>query len=402
MEHFDVVIVGSGHGGAQAAIALRQNGHEDTILMVSRDRNPPYERPPLSKEYLAGEKPFERIQIRPEKFWADKNVELRLGRNVNEVDPIARELVLSDDTRITYRKLIWAAGGDARRLSCPGSDLGGIHYVRTRRDVDTLKEELAGGARRAVIVGAGYIGLEAAAVLRKLGCEVTVVEMQDRVLARVAEVRELGLRMSDSAPTVPADSWQAAATGTIVTGVQEVPGHKARIGWGIAVVDVPIDRMWAALNEELHHKEILGLSHVEVVRGRACEDQRQVLMVLPLPVVSDRWWVVENRYNTALASSSDGRVREMTWSRVPVSDRVDLSESARAAIAGSVEVTFNRGAWLLAELSPMQTLAEYHSWSDPGGSIPPGPASRFASRTIDATIHRLALYAQRQPQRCPK
>ncbi|HBM04435.1 MAG TPA: pyridine nucleotide-disulfide oxidoreductase, partial [Erythrobacter sp.] len=90
MEHYDVVIVGSGHGGAQAAIALRQNGHEGSILMVSRDRNPPYERPPLSKEYLAGEKPFERIQIRPEQFWADKDITLRLGRNVNEVDPVAR------------------------------------------------------------------------------------------------------------------------------------------------------------------------------------------------------------------------------------------------------------------------------------------------------------------------
>ncbi|MEC8838274.1 MAG: NAD(P)/FAD-dependent oxidoreductase, partial [Pseudomonadota bacterium] len=186
MEHYDVVIVGSGHGGAQAAIALRQNGHEGSILMVSRDRNPPYERPPLSKEYLAGEKPFERIQIRPEQFWADKQIDLRLGRNVNDVDPMAHELGLSDDTRIGYRKLIWAAGGDARRMSCPGSDYAGIHYIRTRRDVDTLREELGGGGKRAVIIGAGYIGLEAAAVLRKLDCKVTVVEMLDRVLARVA------------------------------------------------------------------------------------------------------------------------------------------------------------------------------------------------------------------------
>mgnify|MGYP000179768059 CR=1 FL=1 len=186
MEHYDAVIVGSGHGGAQAAIALRQNGHEGSILMVSRDRNPPYERPPLSKEYLADEKPFERIQIRPEKFWADKDIELRLGRNVNEVDPVAHELVLSDDTRITYRKLIWAAGGDARRLSCPGCDLSGIHYIRTRRDVDALKDELGTGGKRAVIIGAGYIGLEAAAVLRKLDCEVTLLEAQPRVLARVA------------------------------------------------------------------------------------------------------------------------------------------------------------------------------------------------------------------------
>ncbi|MDG5747961.1 FAD-dependent oxidoreductase [Qipengyuania sp. XHP0207] len=186
MEHYDVVIVGSGHGGAQAAIALRQNGHEDRILMVSRDRNPPYERPPLSKEYLAGEKPFERILLRPEKFWADKNVELKLGCNVNEVDVMRHELALSDDSAVTYRRLIWAGGGDARRLSCPGCDASNIHYVRSRRDVDALRAALDTGAKRAVIIGAGYIGLETAAVLRKLGCQVTVVEALDRVLARVA------------------------------------------------------------------------------------------------------------------------------------------------------------------------------------------------------------------------
>ena len=154
--------------------------------MISRDRNPPYERPPLSKEYLAGEKPFEKILIRPEQFWADRNVTLRLGCNVNEVDWMRHVLTLSDDSSLSYRKLIWAGGGDARRLDCPGADLAGIHTIRNRRDTDTLKSELAAGARRAVVVGGGYIGLEGAAVLRKLGCEVMVVEMQDRLLARVA------------------------------------------------------------------------------------------------------------------------------------------------------------------------------------------------------------------------
>lgn len=186
MEHYDVVIVGSGHGGAQAAIALRQAGHEDTILMVSRDRNPPYERPPLSKEYLAGDKPFEKILIRPEAFWAERDVTLRLGANVNEVDWMKHVLILSDDTSVTYRKLIWAGGGDARRLSCPGAELTGIHTIRGRRDTDALKDQLDAGARKAVVVGGGYIGLEAAAVLRSKGLEVTVIEMEERVLARVA------------------------------------------------------------------------------------------------------------------------------------------------------------------------------------------------------------------------
>ncbi len=180
------MIVGTGHGGAQAAIALRQHGYDGSILMVGRDRDPPYERPPLSKDYLAGEKPFERILIRPEAFWAGRGIDLRLGTNVSRIDLEARELAVSGGQVITYRTLIWAAGGDARRLSCPGGPLEGVHAVRHRPDVDRLRAELAAGHRDVLVVGGGYIGLEAAAVLRALGCRVTLVEMRDRLLNRVA------------------------------------------------------------------------------------------------------------------------------------------------------------------------------------------------------------------------
>nr|WP_137677571.1 FAD-dependent oxidoreductase [Parerythrobacter lutipelagi] len=186
MEHFDTIIVGAGHGGAQAAIALRQNGLDGSIALIGRERELPYERPPLSKEYLSGEKPFERIQIRPEKFWADKGITLMPGTNVAEIDPAGHILTLGDDSKISYRKLIWATGGDARRLSCSGADLGGIHTVRTRSDVDRIQAELDGGVQKIVVVGGGYIGLEAAAVLRKLGREVVLVEALPRLLARVA------------------------------------------------------------------------------------------------------------------------------------------------------------------------------------------------------------------------
>ena len=182
----DVVIVGTGHGGAQAAIALRQNGFEGSILLVGRDNAPPYERPPLSKEYLAGEKPFERLLIRPEQFWAEKNIELMLGTTVTRIDPLAKEVTLTKGGPLRYGTLIWAAGGDARRFDCPGAHLNGIHAVRHKPDVDAMMKDLEGGSKRIVVVGGGYIGLEAAAVLSKFDCKVTLIESQNRVLARVA------------------------------------------------------------------------------------------------------------------------------------------------------------------------------------------------------------------------
>ena len=185
LSSYDVLIVGTGHGGAQAAIALRQGKFEGSIAMVGEERDLPYERPPLSKDYLSGEKAFERIMLRPEAFWKERNIALLPGRRVTGVDAAAHQVILGDGSRIGYGKLIWAAGGHARQLSCAGNDLAGVHSVRTRADVDQLIAELP-GIERVVVIGGGYIGLEAAAVLAKLGKQVIVLEALDRVLARVA------------------------------------------------------------------------------------------------------------------------------------------------------------------------------------------------------------------------
>ncbi|MGN3974549.1 NAD(P)/FAD-dependent oxidoreductase [Tsuneonella sp. SYSU-LHT278] len=186
MDSADVVIVGSGHGGAQAAIALRQQGFDGSILIIGRDPEPPYERPPLSKEYLAREKPFERILIRPPSFWEERGVRIMAGTAVIGVDPEAHVVKLGGGGEVGYGKLIWSAGGDPRRLSCSGADLSGVHAVRDKADADRIMAELDHGARRVVVVGGGYIGLEAAAVLTKLDCRVTLLEALPRVLARVA------------------------------------------------------------------------------------------------------------------------------------------------------------------------------------------------------------------------
>lgn len=185
MERYDVLIVGAGHGGAQAALSLRQQKFAGSIALLGDEPEPPYERPPLSKDYLSGEKSFERILIRPAAFWAERNVTLLLGRRVIEVDAAAHIVRLEDGDTIAYGTLIWATGGAPRRLSCPGHDLVGVHGVRTRADVDRMMEEMR-SVSNVVVIGGGYIGLEAAAVLTKFGKKVVVLEAQDRVLARVA------------------------------------------------------------------------------------------------------------------------------------------------------------------------------------------------------------------------
>lgn len=181
---YDVLIAGAGHAGANAAVALRQHGYGGSIAMLGAERELPYERPPLSKEYLAGEKAFERLLLRPPVFWREQAIEHRPGREVVAVDAAAREVRTAAGETFGYGKLVWAAGGQVRRLSCDGRALAGVHAIRTRADVDALVSELP-AAQRVVVIGAGYIGLESAAVLNKLGKRVTVLESQQRVLARV-------------------------------------------------------------------------------------------------------------------------------------------------------------------------------------------------------------------------
>ncbi len=255
-ESADIVIVGTGHGGAQAAISLRQRGAEGRIVMIGRDTAPPYERPPLSKEYLAGDKAFERILIRPEKFWADKGVELKLGAAVAAVDGAAHQITLSDGSTIGYRKLIWAGGGDPRRLACPGAGLKGVFYVRDKSDADAMMDALSAGAKRAVVIGGGYIGLEAAAVLRKLDCAVTVVETQNRVLARVAgetlsrfyedEHRQHGvdLRLSTGVSQILGDGGKVARV-ALDTG-EEIACDMVIVGIGIVPSIAPLIAAGAA------------------------------------------------------------------------------------------------------------------------------------------------------------
>ncbi|MES2173612.1 MAG: FAD/NAD(P)-binding oxidoreductase [Pseudomonadota bacterium] len=184
MSYYDVLIVGAGHAGAQAGIALRQAGFEGSIAMIGDEKYPPYERPPLSKEYFAGDKSFDRILIRPATFWGERNIDMLLGRRVKNVDPVGK-FVTAGDEEIGYGKLIWCTGGSPRMLTCNGADAHNVHAVRRRDDVDAMMAKID-SISHVTIIGGGYIGLEAAAVLSKFGKTVVLLEALDRVLARVA------------------------------------------------------------------------------------------------------------------------------------------------------------------------------------------------------------------------
>jgi len=180
-----IVIAGAGHAGGSAAAMLRQLGWRGAITLIGEEPIPPYQRPPLSKGWLTGEATAADLALRPAKFYSDSTIELRLATRVTGIDREAKTVALSDGGTVAYDTLILALGARARRLPLPGVDLNGVLELRSVADSDRLKATLRPGARLAVI-GGGYIGLEAAASGRGLGAEVTIIERESRVLARVA------------------------------------------------------------------------------------------------------------------------------------------------------------------------------------------------------------------------
>jgi 3-phenylpropionate/trans-cinnamate dioxygenase ferredoxin reductase subunit len=180
-----IVVVGAGQAGASCVAKLRSEGFTGSITLIGEEHAPPYQRPPLSKAYLLGEMALERLYLRPESYYAENGIELMLDTTVQAIDRSDRQVIASGQA-IPYDALVLATGSVPRRL--PGSiggELDGVHVVRTLKDLDEMAPEIVQD-RRALIVGGGYIGLEAAAVCRKKGLDVTLIEMADRILARVA------------------------------------------------------------------------------------------------------------------------------------------------------------------------------------------------------------------------
>lgn len=180
-----VVVIGAGQAGAACVAKLRAKGFEGEITLIGAETAPPYQRPPLSKKYLLGEMELERLYLRPESYYADQNITLRLGTTVKAIDTAAQTVSLPEET-LSYDHLVLTTGASPIRLPAAiGGHLEGVYTVRNLADVDAMASEFIKD-RHVLIVGGGYIGLEAAAVAAAKGLKVTLVEMSDRILQRVA------------------------------------------------------------------------------------------------------------------------------------------------------------------------------------------------------------------------
>ena len=243
-----IVIVGAGQAAMQAVDTLRRRGFTGKLTLIGEEPWPPYQRPPLSKKYLAGALDRERLLIRGEQFFADHGVATHLGRRVTDIAPRARHVRLDDGLVLPYDALVLATGSRPRRLPVPGADLGGVHYLRTIADADRIREGCTGGGR-AVIVGGGYIGLEVAATARELGMEVTVLEMADRVMNRVtcpevaafyqAEHRRHGVQIhcNETLRALHGDARTGRVRAVVTERGSEYPADLVIIGVGVVPAD---------------------------------------------------------------------------------------------------------------------------------------------------------------------
>jgi 3-phenylpropionate/trans-cinnamate dioxygenase ferredoxin reductase subunit len=236
-----MVIIGAGQGAGQAAASFRQEGYEGEVTILGDEAFPPYQRPPLSKQYLSGELPLEKVFVRPEKFYADKNIDLRLNTRVSVIDPDAHTVTTTAGDTIAYDKLMIATGSRPRILNIEGSDLGGIHYLRTIADVDGIRNAMSGKIN-IVIVGGGYIGLEVASVAVTAGNTVSVLEMEERILQRVttpemsAYYHQLhegrGLNILTST-TVSGFKGENGKITSVMCGDHEIPADLVIVGIGV-------------------------------------------------------------------------------------------------------------------------------------------------------------------------
>ncbi len=219
------------------------------------------------------------------------------------------------------------------------------------------------------------------------------------VLQATAAAR--ALRMSTDAPVIPMDAYARAEAGEWVSGAVSVEGESAKKAWGVAVLDVPLQRLWAAVVDESGQADFLPTSYIERVRGGACESGRLVFQYLPVnvPLTSDRWWVVQRDHNEAMHEASGGRMRELAYHTVDPS--VTRGHAGLASwMEEGVQLEVARGSWLLTSIGHERTLVEYYAWSKPGGKMSPALVSMFTGTSISKTFEGMLAWSKSKELGC--
>ncbi|MDX6231896.1 MAG: 3-phenylpropionate/trans-cinnamate dioxygenase ferredoxin reductase component [Nocardioidaceae bacterium] len=243
---YDVIVVGAGHAGVQVVTELIQGRFVGRIAVLDGAEHMPYERPPLSKGFLVGDIARDEIALRNADFWEHDQIDLRLGELLVSVDPAERVVTLRSGHTLSYRHLVWCAGGAPRPIPLPGADLTGVHQLATLTDSETLRDELRHG-QRLVVVGGGYIGLEVAAAATRLGVTVTLLEREARLLARVA-----GPEVSTFFQTLHSDEGVDIRVGIEVAGL--VDDGQGKVS-GVQLADgetIPADCVLVAIGLQPH------------------------------------------------------------------------------------------------------------------------------------------------------
>jgi len=255
-----VVIVGGGLAGATAAFALRVRDYAGRIVLVSEEQEPPYERPPLSKEYLRGEKPIDEAYVKPLAEYEAQDIELRRGQRAVRVDPRIRRIDLDDGTSLDYDALLIATGAEPRRLGPPGTGLDGVHSLRTVGDADALREA-ASHASAIAVIGGGWVGSEVAASLRQLGHQVTLISNRERPLERV-----LGPEVADVYRAVHLENGVHLVQGQVadIQGINRVDGVRLSDGRQIPT-DLVVVGVGAAPRVELATRAGVEISNGAIV-----------------------------------------------------------------------------------------------------------------------------------------
>ena len=365
------VIVGASLAGAKAAQKLREEGFSGRLVLIGDEARRPYERPPLTKEFLTGKDPFDKAYVHEESWYADNDVELRLGTAATRVDRARREVHLADGERIGYARLLLTTGASARRLDVPGAEQDHVHHIRTADDSERLRAALVAGDRRVVVVGAGWIGLETAAAARGYGNDVHVVEPSPTPLHQA-----LGPELGEVFASV---HRRQGVEFTLGEGVAEITSTAVVTSSGVSLpADLVIVGIGAVPNTRLAEEAGLEVGNGVLVDQALCTSDPEIFAAgdvanVQHPLLGRRIRVEHwaNALNGGPDAARSMLGRDVVYDRVPYfyTDQFDLGMEASGDWTGDYDDVVYRGKDPAAYVSGESDDLEFIAFWLSGGRV---------------------------------